>query len=242
MLRQISAIRRLRRFALRAVGADPRLRTDARVRTELLGSSYGGWYVAVDLLPASPRVLSIGIGTDLTFDRIMIDRFGASVVGCDPTPIAAETVAQTGLPADRYAFLPVAVSDFDGRGTFEPVIEGTGPSGCYRLARTRAGSGEAMAVDVRDIGSLVREHFPDGIDVLKMDIEGAEYEVVPALMESGARPAQILVEFHHRFAGRGVGATLKAVEALRQAGYALVRLSDQGPEYTFVHESALKLR
>lgn len=239
-LRQVSAIRRLRRFMLRAIGADPRLRTDAHISTELLGSSYGGWYVAVSRLPASPRVLSLGIGTDLTFDHIMIDRFGASVVGCDPTPVAAETVAKAGLPADRYAFLPVAASDFDGRGTFEPVIEDTRPSGCHRLTRERAGSDAAMAVDVRDIGSLVREHLCEGIDVLKRDIEGAKYEVIPALLSSGMRPAQILVEFHHRFAGRGVTATLNAVEALRAAGYALIRLSDQGPEYTFIHTSALK--
>lgn len=77
MIRQVSAIRRLRRYALRAIGADPRLRIDARVPTELLGSSYGGWYVAVALLPAFPRVLSLGIGTDLTFDRIMLDRFAS---------------------------------------------------------------------------------------------------------------------------------------------------------------------
>lgn len=97
-----------------------------------------------------------------------------------------------------------------------------------------------MSVDVRSIGSLASEHLPDGIDLLKMDIEGSEYEVIPALLASGARPGQILVEFHHRFAGRGLGATLNAVQALRQSGYALVRLSDHGPEYSFVHESVLR--
>lgn len=239
-IRKVSVIRRLRRLALRVVGADPWLRTDARVPTQLLGSSYGGWYVATELVPASPRILSLGIGTDLTFDRIMIDRFGASVVGCDPTPVAAQTVSHSGLAAPSYDFMPVAISDFDGRGTFEPVLEGTRPSGCYRLTRARDGGDAALLVDVRSIDSLIRQRFPQGMDVLKMDIEGAEYEVLPALLAAGARPSQILVEFHHRFPGRGIGATLNAVQALRQSGYSLVRLSDQGPEYTFVHECVLR--
>lgn len=239
-LRQVSAIRRLRRLALRAIGADPRLRPDAKVPTELLGSSYGGWYVATHLLPAAPRVLSLGVGTDVTFDRIMIDRFGATVVGCDPTPVASATVSRAGLSEPQYAFIPAAVSDFDGQGTFEPVLEGGRPSGCYRLTRAGTGVDARIDVQVRSIDSIVHERFPAGLDLVKMDIEGAEYEVLPALLASGARPGQVLVEFHHRFPGRGVAATMSAVHELREAGYSLVKLSDQGPEYTFVHERELK--
>lgn len=225
---------------LRLIGADPWLKPDTRVATELLGGSYGGWYVATSLVPASPRVLSLGIGTDIAFDRIMMDRFGASVVACDPTPIATETVTQTQLPATRFVFLPIAVSDYDGHGTFEPVLVGAQPTGCYRLTRAE-GSGDArIGVSVRSLASLARERFPQGIDILKMDIEGSEYEALSDLLSAGVRPGQILVEFHHRFPDRGTAATLDAVRGLRQAGYLLVRLSDQGPEYTFVHERLLK--
>ena len=36
---------------------------------------------------------------------------------------------------------------------------------------------------------------------MKMDIEGAEYDVINNLIETSVRPKQILVEFHHRFEG-----------------------------------------
>lgn len=223
-------------MALRLIGTDPWLKCDARVATELLGSSYGGWYVATSLLPSSPIVVSLGIGGDITFDRIMVERFGASVVACDPTPLAADTVLRAQLPASCLSFLPAAVSDYDGQGTFEPVLVGGQPTGCYRLAPADPSDGARIGVAVRSLASLIRERCPSGLDVLKMDIEGAEYEAIPDLLSAGLRPGQILVEFHHRFADRGTAATLRVVRMLREAGYALVRLSDQGPEYTFVHE------
>ena len=239
-LREVPFIRRLRRLALRLIGADPWLKHDARVATEFLGSSYGGWYVATSLVPASPRVLSLGIGGDITFDRIMIERFGASVVACDPTPLAADTVLRAHMPTTGFLFLPSAVSDYDGHGTFEPVLVGGQPTGCYRLTRADPAGGTRIGVTVRSLASLIRERFPGGIDILKMDIEGSEYEALPDLLSAGLRPGQVLVEFHHRFADRGTAATLRTVQMLREAGYALVRLSDQGPEYTFVHERLLK--
>jgi FkbM family methyltransferase len=49
---------------------------------------------------------------------------------------------------------------------------------------------------------------------LKLDIEGAEYEVLPQLLESGQRPAIISMEIHH-FAGRG----MPLIELLQSAGY-----------------------
>lgn len=236
-IRRIAVIRKARRFAMRVLGVDPWLRRDVHMPMELIGSDYGGWYVAPGLIPSSPLVLSLGIGTDVTFDRIMIARFGATVIACDPTPIAVQTIAKAGLQPPAFTFLPIAVSDFDGRGTFEPVLARGEPSGCFRLCRESAGSYSRVAVDVKSIVSVVGEHCKGKVDVAKVDIEGSEYEVLPALLEAGIRPGQVLVEFHHRFADRGLKATRAAVEVLRGAGYRLAMLSDQGPEYSFVHES-----
>ena len=37
------------------------------------------------------------------------------------------------------------------------------------------------------------------IDILKMDIEGAEYEVIEDIISSTVPIQQVLIEFHHRF-------------------------------------------
>ncbi|GIS18490.1 MAG: hypothetical protein CM15mP120_04060 [Pseudomonadota bacterium] len=43
---------------------------------------------------------------------------------------------------------------------------------------------------MRDLGH-------DHLDVLKMDIEGAEYAVLDDMLQSNILPDQLLVEFHH---------------------------------------------
>jgi FkbM family methyltransferase len=57
--------------------------------------------------------------------------------------------------------------------------------------------------------------IPDGC-WLKLDIEGAEYEVLPALLRQQARPAIISLEIHD-FVQRGNG----LLAALRQHGYSI---------------------
>ena len=57
--------------------------------------------------------------------------------------------------------------------------------------------------------------IPDGC-WLKLDIEGAEYEVLPALLRQGAEPAIISLEVHD-FSRRGNG----LLDVLRQHGYSI---------------------
>lgn len=238
MLRSSRTLRRVRRAAFRLAGFDPRLALDAREPTTLLGGEggYGGWYVATAVLPARPTVLSLGIGTDASFDVAMIRRFGARVVGCDPTPSARSTVHATGMPKSSLTLLDFAVSDFDGIGECVPVMVSGRPTGCFMLVQATGADSRVQSVQVRSIGGVITDWFGSAPDVLKVDIEGAEFPLIESLESSGFRPGQVLVEFHHRFAGRSVRDTCNAVTSLRSMGYKLVKLSDQGPEHTFVHE------
>ena len=73
------------------------------------------------------------------------------------------------------------------------------------------------------------------IDVLKMDIEGAEYGVIADLCSGGAinKVGQFLVEFHHWMPGISVGATKRAIELLRGAGLRANWVSPNGHEVLF---------
>ena len=72
------------------------------------------------------------------------------------------------------------------------------------------------------------------IDLLKMDIEGAEYEVLDEILRHELPVRQILVEFHHRFPGIGIGRTLDTVKRLRDAGYKLFHVSPWCEEFAFL--------
>ena len=70
---------------------------------------------------------------------------------------------------------------------------------------------------------------------LKIDIEGAEYDVIDDILQSNIEITQFLIEFHHRFKEIGVNKTKLAVKKLENAGYKLVYINQKtGEEYTFI--------
>jgi len=72
------------------------------------------------------------------------------------------------------------------------------------------------------------------IDILKMDIEGAEYDVIEDIRLSNIRPKQLLVEFHHRFPNIGISKSKQAISNLRKMGYQLFSISTSGEEFSFI--------
>ncbi|MDX1509174.1 MAG: FkbM family methyltransferase, partial [Woeseiaceae bacterium] len=75
------------------------------------------------------------------------------------------------------------------------------------------------------------------IDILKLDIEGAEYDVLDGLLQSDVRPTQLLVEFHHRFFENGLQRTADIIERLRDAGYKIMAVrAESGREIGFLYD------
>ena len=79
----------------------------------------------------------------------------------------------------------------------------------------------------------MRELGHGHVDLLKMDIEGFEYEVIDDMIAEVTLPTCLLVEFHH-FQCQDPSATRSAVERLQSAGYSLFWVSDLGAEYGFL--------
>ena len=75
------------------------------------------------------------------------------------------------------------------------------------------------------------------IDILKMDIEGAEYEVIDDLLDEPIdRIQQILIEFHHWiYPSISLKATSNAISKLENEGYKLYNISKKGVEFSFIH-------
>jgi len=58
---------------------------------------------------------------------------------------------------------------------------------------------EPILVKIVTLDKIMRKLGHEKIDILKMDIEGAEYEVIEDIIEKSIFPGQILIEFHHKF-------------------------------------------
>jgi FkbM family methyltransferase len=230
-----SWLRYCKRVVRAGLGTDHLLRPELTVETTYVGSDYGGWIVAVEPLAntANPVVLSFGLGDDISFDEEMIRRYDAIVHGFDPTPISLNWIAARELP-DNMKVSPVGISNVDGTEIF--MLPDKESRGNYSA---KSAGGVPVFCQVQRYASIVATLKLRRVDVLKLDVEGLEYEVIPDILASAVLPQQLLVEFHHRLHQIGVSQTLAAVDAIRHAGYSLFAVSPGGKELSFIRLNRL---
>jgi FkbM family methyltransferase len=223
-------IRSILRRLKSAVGLDVYRRPQVAVETVRLGDPGGRWSVALDGLGSSSVVYALGVGTDISFERDLIARCGATVHAFDPTPLALEWAASQSLP-EGFVLHPYGAADFDGTAHFAAPRKRKFAS--FSLVRSE-GVGPPVAAPVHRLATLIEMLRLPPPDLVKMDIEGAEYAVLPDLLSSGIRPGQILVEFHHRWREVGARRTREALALLERHGYRIADVSENGMEYVFL--------
>lgn len=200
-----------------------------------LGSAYGGYALCTEGLDSSSIVYSVGLGEDISFDLALIERVGCMVYGFDPTPRSIAWVRAQTLPAS-FVLLPFGLADYDGVASFTPPAN---PAHVSHSLVARAEDGrDRIDLPVRRLATLMQELGHRHIDVLKMDIEGAEYAVIDDLCASDIRPRQLLLEFHHQLPGISLARSEAALDRLNDAGYRIFDLQPTGRELSLVLDRA----
>ena len=203
-------------------------------RSEHHGSDYGGWILCPTALDQDSVVYSLGVGDDISFDLSVIERYGATVYAFDATPKSVQWVHAQQLPG-QFRFYEYAVLDHDGTATFYPPDNPDWVS--YTVCPNQfATANRAVVVATRRLSSLMKQLGHTRIDVLKMDIEGSEYQVIDDMLRCGIEVRQLLVEFHHRFTGIGMARTKRTIKALARHGYKIFAVSGSGDEVSFIRE------
>ena len=226
--------RLIRRLSKAAAGRDVDHRPEIELDFSYLGSGLGGWALCTEFLSTDSTVYSFGVGEDASFDLELIETCGVQVHAFDPTPRAREWIAAQNLPAS-FIYHPVGISDFDGTATFNAPKNPRYAS--YTLSQTEGDAARAVQAEVRRLTTLMDDLGHDRIDVLKLDIEGAEYSVLSDVLRHRVQIGQVLVEFHHAFETIGIDQTVACVDALRENEYRLFYVSPRGEEYSFIHTS-----
>lgn len=223
-----------------------------------LGTSYGGWLIpAANGLNVNSNCYLAGAGEDLSFDCELAIRFKCKVRIIDPTPRAIEHFHKLGVAVQngqafpinnsktesyaidgaayaRLSFIPVGLADQDRELKFflprNPAhvscstlnlqkTEDFFTAQCHRLATIMAGQGDSE------------------IDLLKMDIEGAEYMVIRDIVSSGLVPRILLIEFDEAHTPLDAEAGSRINEHIRlllRTGMRCVAL--EGSNATFVRQ------
>lgn len=213
-----------------------------------LGSRYGGWTVPEQAIDGQSRCYLFGAGEDISFDIALIRRFGAEVHVFDPTPRAKTHVdglidatrAGRSFPVnndpdisyeievadlERLHFHPIGIwSRSDRLRFYAPANPDHVSHSAVNLQRTDS----YFEAEVQPLDQIISECGHALPDLVKLDIEGAEYEALGAMLAANALPAHLLVEFDEGNQPLDDGAPARIrqqIEAMREAGYRILDLS-----------------
>jgi FkbM family methyltransferase len=193
------------------------LRPEARPDLVRLGSGYGGWWVPREFVGPGRVAYCAGAGEDITFD-LALHEAGCVVRTFDPTPRAIVYVREHAPPCDRFRFEPVGWwSEERTLRFYAPRDPEHVSHSALNLQRTT----EYFDAQVKTVRTLMTELGDTQVDLIKMDIEGAEYAVIDSFLSQGPLPAVLCVEFDQPQPARRA---LDAVRRLTAAGYTLNRV------------------
>lgn len=188
------------------------------VRLERLGSDWGGWTIPVEELGHRPVCYCAGAGGDVSFDLELLRRYDATVRCIDPSAVFGEAAQQAAGHAPTFAFRQAALASADGSiemfVSSDPLSSTASSENIYRTNRR-------FVVEACSLTTLMADWGDDHIDLLKLDIEGSEYEVLESVSPTVLGVRVLCIEFHHTSSS---SRALRILEALR-------------PDYRIVHRS-----
>lgn len=215
-----------------------------------LGDSYGGWVFCPPLFPSHLHdaiVYTIGIGRNIQWDVAMIGRYHTQHHGWDPTPTALDFVRKKSVPTN-FHFHPIGLAVSDGNLTLK-LPEGNHDSYTVMEFGKVAQNGTVLTVPVLSLRSMMQSLNHDTVAIVKIDIEGAEFDVIRKWKEEQytAPTEQLLIEFHERyFQHRSDWTDMvpEAVKILEELGFDLITHTKLVSYFFFLlgHRTILRTR
>jgi FkbM family methyltransferase len=180
------------------------------------GTAYGGWMVPTALIEPGWICYCFGAGNDISFDLELIERFNVHVQSVEPVEQYVSEARASAAGEPRFAIYRAALATHDGPVRMQRTHH---PEGLALSSANLFDSNHFIEVPGRTLSSLADELGHDHIDLLKFDIEGAEYEVVPRLDLDTLGIKALAFQVHHN---GGARAAQRLIEHLDERGFELI--------------------
>lgn len=196
-----------------------------------LGTRYGGWWIDTAIIGEDSLLIDCGLGEDISFPILFLGKFGGRVIGIEANPKSIR-YCENRLP-EKMLLLHRAF--WINAGEIIDFFLPESPdfvSGSLLSNHKYAGS-DRISVMTTNLDQVLALGGREECDVLKMDIEGAEYEVLNELCSSGKirKTKQLLVEYHYFCTGYSDEDTFKSIRAVEENGFKLIYV--EGRNYIF---------
>ena len=207
------------------------------------GSRGTDWLIP-DILNKDSVCYMVGAGEDISFDIDLVYRYNCKVCILDPTPKSIVYVNNVLRNLDtkvksKLIFLPIGLWSFDGFIEFyEPLNKSHVSHSIVNLQKTNS----SVLLPVKRLSEIMKDNGHQAIDFLKIDIEGAEYEVINTIIEDEVRVKILSVEFdefNHEIDGQWLTRINNIISTLREYGMKPI-LRWNRSNITFINSSLLR--
>jgi FkbM family methyltransferase len=202
-------------------------------RTDYALEKIGDWVMWPGQIGPGSVVYGFGVGCSIGWDLALIRQFGCTVHAFDPTPASIAWVQRQSLPAG-FAFHDYGIADFDGYLDFYPPRKADNPHFSQERRRGLLEWRQPVPGPVYRLPTIMRMLGHRWVNVLKLDVEGSEFEAIPDILASGVRIDQLLVEIHYQFRARSFRQGIELIRRIKARGMECIYASDRGYEFAFV--------
>jgi len=184
--------------------------------------SYPPNYLFFEKFNSNSVVVDAGCGFLAEFSCSLINDYNLRAFGIDPTLKHASLLAEVEAKNNgKFKHVPVAITKNNGKITFNETLDHESGSVLSEHKNIQNDSIRTYEVESMNLLTLIDHLHLKEVDLLKLDLEGAEFELLNSITAQDLLPfKQIFIEFHHlAVTGLSKKDTYRIVKRIQSFGF-----------------------